>query len=117
MNPGMNPTAPNTNNNFGNSGIWNDSNALSGASSPSLSGYRSSPRQPSPAAQTRPQRTPDVRDLKTIVETYGLSRGHRTLLLLANGQHTVMDMARLSSKSVEEVLQLLDDLRQFGLIY
>ncbi len=64
-----------------------------------------------------PNRTPDVRDLNTLVATYGLSRGHRTVLLLANGQHTIIDMARLASKTVEEVYQLLNDLRNFGLIY
>lgn len=64
-----------------------------------------------------PRRTPDVRDLNTLVATYGLSRGHRTVLLLANGQHTIVDMARLASKTVEEVYQFLNDLRNFGLIY
>lgn len=113
MMPGMNPNAPNTPN-LGNSGIWGLSNPTSG---PSGSGFRSSPRQPSPAEQQMPHRTPDVRDLRTIVATYGLSRGHRTVLLLANGQHTIADMARLSSKSLEEVYQLLNDLKGFGLIY
>jgi hypothetical protein len=39
------------------------------------------------------------------------------VLLLANGQHTIVDMARLASKSVEEVYQLLSDLRGYGLIF
>lgn len=115
MMPGMTPSAPNTPNppNMGNSGVWGYSNPPS----PPSPTYGSSPRQPYPSDQRLPQRTPDVRDLKAIVATYGLSRGHRTVLLLANGQHTVSDMARLSAKSVDEVLQLLSDLKGFGLIY
>lgn len=113
MVPGMNPNTPNTPN-YGASGVWGNSDP---PSSPANSGYRSSPRQPIPGEHDHPRRTPDVRDLKTIVATYGLSRGHRTVLLLANGQHSVGDMARLSSKSLDEVFQLLDDLKQFGLIY
>ena len=110
MAPGANPSAPN----MGASGIWGFSDP---SSLPSGPGARQSSGQHHPAEQQMPRRTPDVRDLKTIVATYGLSRGHRTVLLLANGQHTVLDMARLASKSLEEVYQLLNDLRNFGLIY
>ena len=110
MAPGVNPSAPN----MGNSGIWSFSDS---SSPPSGSGARPAPGQTSSSEQQMPRRTPDVRELKTIVATYGLSRGHRTVLLLANGQHTVLDMARLASKSLEEVYQLLNDLRNFGLIY
>ena len=110
MAPGMNSSAPN----MGNSGIWGFSDPSSFPSGP---GGRPAPGQHYPTEQQMPTRTPDVRDLKTIVATYGLSRGHRTVLLLANGQHTVLDMARLASKSIEEVYQLLNDLRNFGLIY
>ncbi|MGE5334272.1 MAG: DUF4388 domain-containing protein [Nitrososphaerota archaeon] len=113
--PGMNPSSPNVTSapGLGNSGVW----SLSDPSFPPGTNTRPSPRYQHPAEQQVPRRTPDVRDLKTIVTTYGLSRGHRTVLLLANGQHTVGDMARLSSKPVEEVLQLLNDLKSFGLIY
>ena len=109
MNPGMNSSAPN----MGNSGVWSFSDPSSPPSGP---GARPASGQRAPTEQL-PRRTPDVRDLRTIVATYGLSRGHRTVLLLANGQHTVLDMARLASKTVEEVYQLLSDLRSFGLIY
>lgn len=65
----------------------------------------------------RPRRAPDVRDLMTVVTTHNLSRGHRTLLLLADGEHSVLDLARLSSKSVDEVMSLLADLESRSLIY
>ena len=65
----------------------------------------------------RPRRAPDVRDLMTVVTTHNLSRAHRTILLLADGEHTVLDLARLSSKSVDEVSAVLNELETRGLIY
>jgi hypothetical protein len=65
----------------------------------------------------RPRRAPDVRDLMTVVTAHSLSRSHRTILLLADGEHTVLDLARLSSKSVDEVTALLGDLEARGLVY
>lgn len=65
----------------------------------------------------RPRRAPDVRDLMAVVTTHNLSRGHRTILLLADGEHTVLDLARLSSKSVDEVMVLLGELESRGLVY
>jgi Domain of unknown function (DUF4388) len=65
----------------------------------------------------RPRRSPDVRDLMAVVTTYHLSRSHRSILLLADGTHNVLDLARLVSKSVDEVTQLLAELEARGLIY
>jgi hypothetical protein len=65
----------------------------------------------------RPRRAPDVRDLMVTVTTHNLSRSHRTVLLLADGSHNVLDLARLASKSVDEVTQLLAELEARGLIY
>jgi hypothetical protein len=71
----------------------------------------------SDALQRRPRRAPDVRDLIAVVNTYNLSRNHRTILLLADGEHTLFDLARLSSKQVDEVSALLADLERLGLVY
>lgn len=65
----------------------------------------------------RPRRAPDVRDLISVVSAYNLSRNHRTVLLLADGEHSVLDLARLSSKPVEEIFALLADLERRGLVY
>lgn len=74
--------------------------------------------QPSPSfLASRPRRAPDVRDLMQVVTSHNLSRGHRTILLLADGEHTVLDLARLSSKPVDEVTALLGDLEARGLVY
>jgi hypothetical protein len=101
--------------------------SMPGAAAPPYPGT-SYPNQPYDASQgaaygqnpqhgRKPRRAPDVRDLMTIVATYNLSRGHRTILLLADGEHTIIDLARLSSKSVDEVVQLLAELEHYGLVY
>jgi aminopeptidase-like protein len=53
----------------------------------------------------------------TVVTAHNLSRSHRTVLLLSDGEHTILDLARLSSKSVEEITALLADLEIRGLVY
>lgn len=80
------------------------------------------PSQPATAAKTgplgrRPRRSPDLRDLMTVVTTHHLSRIQRTILLLADGTHDVLDIARLASRSVDEVTHMLADLQGRGLIY
>jgi hypothetical protein len=79
-------------------------------------------RSPTPPDGTsslgrRPRRAPDVRDLIAVVTAHNLSRNHRTVLLLADGEHTILDLARLSSKSVDEITVLLADLEVRGLVY
>lgn len=69
------------------------------------------------ALNRRPRRAPDVRDLMIVVNTHNLSRSHRTVLLLADGEHSVLDLARLSSKAPDEVVGLLEELEERGLIY
>jgi Domain of unknown function (DUF4388) len=65
----------------------------------------------------RPRRSPDAQDLMAVVTSYNLSRSHRTLLLLADGSHNVLDLARLLSKTVDEVTQLLAELETRALVY
>ena len=111
------------NGNGANSGLWNMERVPSRDYQPSNGGYgQSSVAAFSQAAQQReltrrPRRAPDVRDLMQVVTAYNLSRGHRTLLLLADGEHTILDLVRLSSKPVDEVVQWLGELEQYGLIY
>lgn len=84
-------------------------------SNPAMAG---APNQSGQAdVQRRPRRAPDVRDLINVVTTYNLSRAHRTILLLADGEHSILDLARLSGKPVDEVLALLGELEGRGLIY
>lgn len=65
----------------------------------------------------RPRRAPDARDLRGVVASLNLSRSQRTILLLADGSHSVLDLARLASKPVDEITQILAELEARGLIY
>jgi uncharacterized protein DUF4388 len=65
----------------------------------------------------RPRRTQTASDLTAAVQRFGLSRAHRTLLMLADGDHNVLDIARLSSKQIKEAQTLLAELEGQGLIY
>jgi hypothetical protein len=87
---------------FGTSGTW-------GASQPGVVSAGPLGRHP--------RRSPDVRDLMSVVTSHNLSRSHRTILLLADGSHNVLDLARLASKSVDDVTQMLAELEAHGLIY
>jgi hypothetical protein len=99
---------------FGTSGVW-------GASQPAGTSGTWGTSQPAgmnagPLGR-HPRRSPDVRDLMSVVTTHNLSRSHRTILLLADGSHNVLDLARLASKSVDDVTQMLAELEAHGLIY
>jgi hypothetical protein len=91
-----------------------------GQTQPGASASSSSRRPPARAEANllrRPRRAPSAQDLLAVVRDYQLSRAHRTLLMLADGEHNVIDMARLSSKQIEEVQALLSELEGHGLIY
>lgn len=68
------------------------------------------------APYQRPRRAPNPQDIPRLAVRYQLSRAHRTLLLLADGEHTVMELARLASRSEAEALALFSDLFRWGLI-
>jgi len=88
-----------------------------GMQRPAGQGYPQQGQASQAALARRPRRAPDVRDLMIVVNTHNLSRSHRTILLLADGEHTVLDLARLSSKPADEVVGLLEELEGQGLIY
>ena len=64
----------------------------------------------------RPRRAPNPQDIPRLAAAYHLSRAHRALLLLADGEHTVIELARLVGRSEEEALALLAELMQMGLV-
>lgn len=64
----------------------------------------------------RPLRAPNPQDIPRLAANYHLSWAHRALLLLADGTHTVAELARLAGRSEDEVLRLLNDLIRLGLI-
>jgi len=104
----------------------NGYNRSPGTAAPSQSYPQQQPQQsqpasansaPHPIAVRRPKRATDVRDLINVVTTYNLARSHRTVLLLADGEHTIQDISRLSGKPVEDVVQLLRDLEERRLVF
>jgi hypothetical protein len=64
----------------------------------------------------RPKRGPNPQDIPRLAASYQLSLAHRAILLMADGEHTIAELARLSRRSEEEALRLLADLLQLGLI-
>lgn len=72
------------------------------------------PSAPSPPAA--PYRTRRLEEALRILEYRGLSRVHRHLLLLINGQRTTAELVRLIGRDEDEVAQLLRDLIEAAVI-
>ncbi|MBE3561109.1 MAG: DUF4388 domain-containing protein [Ktedonobacteraceae bacterium] len=51
-----------------------------------------------------------------IIDTANLSRAHRQVLLLVNGQRTASEIARLTGRHEEEILRILQDLERVAII-
>ncbi len=69
--------------------------------------------QPLPSV---PYRLLDVPDALAYIQRVGLSRLHRHVFLLLDGQRSLNDIVRLTNHPLREVQRLLSDLEQFGLI-
>jgi hypothetical protein len=70
-------------------------------------------------ASATPQAPYRIRPLDTalrMIENLHLSRAHRQLLLLIDGHRTVTELARLMSKSEQDITKLLQDLEQASAI-
>ncbi len=85
-------------------GSWPQAELASAAPLPAIAPYQ------------RPKRAPNAQDIPRLAASYELSWAHRAVLLLADGEHTVADLARRSGRSETEVLRLLADLIRLGLI-
>ncbi len=68
---------------------------------------------PSPAA---PQRIKSTEESLRTLERAGLSRTHRHLLLLLDGQRSIIELSRLMNWREDDIWNLLRDLAQIGLI-
>jgi hypothetical protein len=67
-------------------------------------------------APAQPYHTVSLEQALRNIEQRGLTRAHRRLFLLINGQRTTTELIRLMSKQADEVLHLLDDLAYIGVI-
>ena len=63
-----------------------------------------------------PHRIKPVEEVLPIMQAMGLSRAHRRLLLLIDGQRNVSELVRLVGQSGEEVFKQLDELERAGFI-
>ncbi|GHO51009.1 DUF4388 domain-containing protein [Ktedonospora formicarum] len=95
------------------------------ASNPSLPTPQMSPtiRNPTPPPNrggmesgAAPQRMRAVNEVLPYFERMGLTRLHRQLFLLIDGQRSISELILLIGNRTEEVNRLLDDLRRAGLI-
>jgi hypothetical protein len=63
-----------------------------------------------------PMRLIDGDDALRLIERYRLSRHHRHIFFLLNGQRSAADIVRLTRRPLYEIQQVLEDLEQYGLI-
>lgn len=66
--------------------------------------------------QAKPSQTRQFNASLQIIENLHLSRAHRQLFLLINGQRSIEELIYLSTRSQSEVLQLLRDLERAAVI-
>jgi hypothetical protein len=52
-----------------------------------------------------------------VIEKMGLTRGHRRLFLLINGERSVVELARLTASNKDELCQRLHDLEDAAVVY
>ncbi|HLJ32303.1 MAG TPA: DUF4388 domain-containing protein [Ktedonobacteraceae bacterium] len=76
------------------------------------------PNTPSPtsAVTAAPFRTRQIDSALRVIENMGLSRTHRRLLLLIDGQRSILELVRLMARSEQEIASLLHDLEQATVI-
>ncbi|HVB74603.1 MAG TPA: hypothetical protein VNE38_13695 [Ktedonobacteraceae bacterium] len=75
-------------------------------------------RTPAPPSQTSiiSYSTQPLGEALRRIEQNRLSRSHRQLFLLIDGQRTALELARLAAKNQEDLLELLYDLERIGVI-
>ena len=75
-------------------------------------------RTPAPPSQTSIISYPiqPLGEALRRIEQNRLSRSHRQLFLLIDGQRTALELARLAAKNQEDLLELLYDLERIGVI-
>ncbi len=71
---------------------------------------------PASAVAAAPFRTRQIDSALRVIENMGLSRTHRRLLLLIDGQRSISELVRLMGRSEQEVASLLHDLEQATVI-
>jgi len=63
-----------------------------------------------------PQRTKPSELALQMIEKSGLTRSHRRLFLLVDGQRTIEEIARLTGRSEEDVRAMLQEMARIGVL-
>lgn len=69
-----------------------------------------------PTAHANPHRTCPTEKGFQLLERVGLTRAHRHLFLLVDGQRSIAELVRLTGRLPEDVQRLLHDLEDIGVI-
>ncbi len=96
--------------------VNNQTGPLSTAESNSIKPLNSDTPLPASAVVAAPFRTRQIDNALRVIENMGLSRPHRHLLLLIDGQRSIPELVRLMARSEHEVASLLHDLEQATVI-
>ncbi len=78
--------------------------------------YTPLPRISDPPAPQAPYRLLQGADALMLIERYKLSRLHRHIFFLLDGQRDVNDLSRLTGHPFNEIRRLLYDLQRLGLV-
>ncbi|HTK11817.1 MAG TPA: DUF4388 domain-containing protein [Ktedonobacteraceae bacterium] len=94
-----------------------DQTSMGFSSTAEKEGQTSLPQSPSGSmpGQAAPQRLKAADEALSLLERASLSRMHRHLLLLLDGQRTIAELSRLMNRGEGEILRLLRDLAQLGI--
>ncbi|GCE23681.1 hypothetical protein [Dictyobacter kobayashii] len=71
---------------------------------------------PTPTVLQKPYRVPTNGNVLAYMEQVGLTREHRRLYMLIDGQRTTHELISLMGKNPEKILELLNDLERTGLV-
>ena len=78
---------------------------------------RNSQRAGNAAIPAAPYRTKQLDEALRLIELTGLSRTHRRLFLLIDGQRTTVELGRLLGRGQRDMYGLLYDLERIGVIH
>lgn len=96
--------------------VHNQTGPLTAGESNSVEPHNPHTPLPASAIPAAPFRTRQIDSALRAIENMGLSRTHRRLLLLIDGQRSIPELVRLMGRSEQEVASLLHDLEQATVI-
>ncbi len=96
--------------------LWSQATTTSGQASWLAKGSRNSEETGYATTPSAPYRRKQLDEALRLIEGTGLSRTHRRLFLLIDGQRTAIELGRLLGRDLRDVYGLLYDLERVGVI-